>query len=91
MTIQQLRSARVPFTVRSVHDRRRRATITAFSDNDPLGVGAGLGLTLTTAYFSGGGWCLVSDLLKHWDIFDEAERAAARLFPRNPNFKLRTP
>jgi hypothetical protein len=57
----------VPFVVASKHDGRH-ATIEGFSKNDPLGVGGGIFPTTPTAYFAGGGWCLLADLFKHWDL-----------------------
>lgn len=67
MTEQELKAAQAPFFVVSKHDRTQ-ATIVGFSENDPLGVGGGLFDDMATAYFDGGGWCLVRDLMRHWDV-----------------------
>jgi hypothetical protein len=69
MTEQELMdSMPAPFDVVSKNGKQRRATIEGFSKNDPLGVGGGIFPDMPTAYFKGGGWCLVSDLMRHWDI-----------------------
>lgn len=67
MTKQELLKARAPFAVVSKHDGAM-ATVTGFSENDPLGVGGGIFPSMPVAYFEGGGWSLVSDLMRHWDI-----------------------
>lgn len=69
ITETELKEVKAPFEVKSVHDGRV-ATIEGFSENDPLGVGGTMGIIppMATAYFQGGGWCLVADLMKHWDI-----------------------
>jgi hypothetical protein len=67
ITREQLSKLEAPFVVKSVHDGRM-ATVTGFSKNDPLGVGGGMFPDMPTAYFEGGGWCLLPDLMEHWDI-----------------------
>lgn len=67
MTFEELQQVEVPFEVVSVHDKHV-ATVTGFSENDPLGVGGGLFPNMPTAYFEGGGWLLVNHLLKNFDI-----------------------
>lgn len=69
MEINDLRRQIAPFRVVSVHNGNE-AIITGFSENDPLGVGGGMLPNLATVYFDGGGWCLVSDLLEHWELAD---------------------
>lgn len=66
ITRKQIAAAKAPFVVKSIHDGRT-ATVTGFSENDPLGVGGYMGLlpSTPTAYFEGGGWCLLSDLMEH--------------------------
>jgi hypothetical protein len=56
-----------PFNVVSKADGRI-ASIEGFSDNDPLGVGGGAFPNMPTAYFAGGGWVLVDDLIKYWTL-----------------------
>lgn len=72
MTLEECVAATVPFAVRSKHGKKPAiGTIIGFTRTDPLDEG-GLGSTLLgnfpTAYFEGGGWCLVADLLRHWDL-----------------------
>lgn len=76
---EQLSVVEAPVTVYSVHDGRS-ATVTGFSKNDPLGVGGYMGIIpdLATAYFEGGGWCLVRDLCQHWSLDPTRKRRAAK-------------
>ena len=67
MTEEELKSAQAPFKVIS-KVRRSKAVITGFTKNDPLGVGGGVFPDMPTAYFKGGGWMLVADLLRYWDL-----------------------
>jgi hypothetical protein len=69
MTREELAAVKAPFKVKSVHDGHV-AIITGFSENDPLGVGGAMGVipNMPTVYFEGGGWCLVEDLIQHWNI-----------------------
>lgn len=67
MTQQELISTKAPFKVQSIHDGRL-ATIIGFQ-TDPLGVG------LPAAFFEGGGWCVVTDLLKHWNIAGPCDKS----------------
>jgi hypothetical protein len=72
MTREELAAAKAPFKVVSKHGHGE-ATITGFSAKDPLGVGGYMDIlpATPTAYFEGGGWCLVADLLDHWDLADK--------------------
>ena len=63
----ELRAAIVPFKVR-YKGKKRAATVIGFSQNDPLGVGGGLFPDMATAYFKGGGWVLLGDLLQYYEI-----------------------
>lgn len=72
MTCEELASVKAPFKVVSKHGRGE-ATVIGFSANDLLGVGGYMDILPATpsAYFEGGGWCLVPDLLDHWDLADK--------------------
>ena len=61
------RGLSAPFDVISKADGRP-AIIEGFGENDPLGVGGGIFPDMPVAYFKGGGWCLVSDLIDHWQL-----------------------
>lgn len=60
--------ASAPLAVVSRDGKKRTATISGFGENDPLGVGGGIFPDMPVAYFEGGGWCLVADLIEHWDL-----------------------
>ena len=66
MDIEQLKSMKAPFDV--VDKDGNRHTIIGFKQNDPLGVGGGIFPDMPVAYFHGGGWLLVSDVLRHYEI-----------------------
>lgn len=63
-----------PFQVRctigSKRDRRP-VTVIGFTRNDPAGVGGGLLPDMPTAYFEGGGWLLVSDLRRYYEVVEQ--------------------
>jgi hypothetical protein len=69
MTREDLASVKAPFKVVSKHGHGY-GVVTGFSANDPLGVGGYMDLlpNTPTAYFEGGGWCLLPDLMEHWDL-----------------------
>jgi hypothetical protein len=69
MDIEQLKSMKTPFDV--VDKDGNRHTIVGFKQNDPLGVGGGIFPDMPVAYFDGGGWLLVSDVLRHYEIAAE--------------------
>lgn len=69
MDIEQLKSMKAPFDV--VDKNGNRHTIIGFKQNDPLGVGGGIFPDMPVAYFHGGGWLLVSDVLRHYEIAAE--------------------
>lgn len=57
-----------PFKVRLI-GRKKLLTVVGFSERDPLDEGShGIVPPMATAHFEGGGWLLVSDLLKHYEI-----------------------
>lgn len=68
MTLEELKSAKAPFKVRSKVEPKRISIVTGFSQNDPLGVGGGIFPDMPTAYFKGGGWLLVDHLLENYDL-----------------------
>ena len=67
MEIKDLQNVKAPFDVLSIKDGSRH-TIKGFAQNDPLGVGGGFFPDIPVVYFEGGGWILVSDLLRHYEI-----------------------
>jgi hypothetical protein len=67
MTEAELKTAVAPFKVRRI-GKRRTAIVIGFSQNDPLGVGGFPFPELPIAYFEEGGWLLVSDLVKHYEL-----------------------
>ena len=69
MNIEELKSMKAPFDV--VDKDGNRHTIVGFKQNDPLGVGGGIFPDMPVAYFDGGGWLLVSDVLRHYEIAAE--------------------
>lgn len=70
MDIKDLQNVTAPFDVLSIKDGSRH-TIKGFAQNDPLGVGGGSFPDIPVVYFEGGGWLLVSDLLRHYEIAAE--------------------
>ena len=67
MTEQELQTATCPFQVR-FKGKRKPITVEGFSQNDPLGVGGGIFPDIPVAHFKNGGWLLVSDLLRHYEM-----------------------
>lgn len=74
ITAEQMRSVTAPFNVRRP-GHKRVSTITGFSRNDPLGVGGGIFPDMPTAYFEGGGWLLVKDMMRHYELVEIAPDA----------------
>lgn len=69
MNIEELKNMKAPFDV--VDKDGNRHTIIGFKENDLLGVGGGIFPDMPVAYFHGGGWLLVSDVLRHYEIAAE--------------------
>lgn len=67
ITREQLVGLEAPFEVIADNDGRR-ATVTGFSENDPLGVGGGMLPDMPCAYYEGGGWNLVEDMMQHFSL-----------------------
>jgi len=76
MNIEELKSMKAPFDV--VDKDGNRHTIVGFKQNDPLGVGGGIFPDMAVAYFDGGGWLLVSDVLRHYEIATERTALPAK-------------
>lgn len=67
MTRKELLAEKAPFNVRLI-GKKRIVIVTGFAQNDPLGVGGGLFPDMPTAHFKNGGWLLVTDLIKNYEI-----------------------
>lgn len=67
MTEQELRSLKAPVYVQ-YKGKLPRSLVTGFSQNDPLGVGGGMFPDMPVCYFKNGGWLLVTDLLRHYEV-----------------------
>jgi len=72
MKIEELKAAKVPFDVISTQGHTSR--VIGFTQNDPLGVGGGAFEDMPCAWFEGGGWLLVSDLLRYHELLDKTEQ-----------------
>ena len=68
MDIEDLKKVNAPFDVICTKKGGSGGTVIGFSQNDPLGVGGGIFPDIPVAYFKGGGWLLVSDLLRHYEL-----------------------
>lgn len=73
MTIEELKNMVVPFDVVCSLSCGNKSTVIGFSQNDPLGVGGGLLPDIPVAYFAGGGWILVANLLLYYDLCSETK------------------
>lgn len=67
MDMEELKRAKAPFDVIGKKDGSR-GTVIGFKQNDPLGVGGGIFPDMPVAYFEDGGWLLVSDLLRNYEL-----------------------
>jgi len=68
MTIEELKNTTLPFDVVCTIGCSSRGTVIGFSEQDPLDVGGGMFPDMPTVYFKGGGWLLVSHLLRHYEL-----------------------
>lgn len=67
MTKEDLLQQKSPFDVVE-KGKNNRITIEGFAQNDPLGVGGGMFPDMPVAYFKGGGWLLLDDLIDNYEI-----------------------
>ena len=67
MTKDELLSQKAPFEV-TEKGKKKKLTVEGFKQNDPLGVGGGIFPDMPVAYFKGGGWLLVDDLIDNYDL-----------------------
>ena len=74
ITEEQIQNVSAPFKVRKP-GRKTISTVTGFSQNDPLGVGGGIFPDMPTVYFENGGWLLVSDLMRHFELVEATDSA----------------
>ena len=70
MELFEVKTYTAPFVVRH-KTTGETATVSGFSQNDPLGVGGGFFPDMPTVYFEGGGWLLLNDFLKNYDFVME--------------------
>lgn len=66
ITVAELKTIKAPFQVKGPDGDV--ATIKGFSRNDPLGVGGGMLPDMPTVYFEKGGWLLLEDLMRHYEL-----------------------
>ena len=86
MNIEDLKKAKAPFIVVSKKDGST-ATVKGFAQNDPLGVGGGVFPDIPVVHFEGGGWLLVDDFLRHYELQPETKNAAAQALRAIPSDK----
>ena len=80
ITEQQIKTVKAPFYVvgdclrgsRKGQPRKEKPSkVIGFSGNDPLNVGGGLLPNNPSVYFEGGGWGLLTDVMKYHTIVKE--------------------
>ncbi len=71
MTKEDLLKAEAPFlVVKKGGTRTLTLIVEGFTANDPLGVGGGLFPDMPAVFFKGGGWLLVTDLIRNYDLVE---------------------
>lgn len=88
MTYEQLRQCKAPFKVFCKIKGGSDGVVIGFALNDPLGVGGGMFPDIPVAYWKGGGWILVSDLIKNYELKKPKKTKPARS-PRAAGLKGR--
>lgn len=77
---KEINNIKCPFVVGSdyrigkkkgTQKKTNHAEVVGFSKNDPLGVGGGIMPNMATAYFKGGGWLLIGDLMRNYSIIKQ--------------------
>lgn len=68
MSIEDLRQCKAPFNVYCNKEHGADGVVIGFALNDPLGVGGGIFQNEPVAYWQGGGWVLVADLLENYEL-----------------------
>ena len=68
MDLEDLKKVKAPFDVVCKLPNGSGGTVIGFAQNDPLGVGGGIMGDFPVVYFKGGGWLLLADLLRHYEL-----------------------
>lgn len=68
MELEDLKKVKCPFDVVCKLPNGSGGTVIGFAQNDPLGVGGGIMGDIPVVYFKGGGWLLLADLLRYYEL-----------------------
>lgn len=68
MELEDLKKVKCPFDVVCKLPNGSGGTVIGFAQNDPLGVGGGIMGDIPVVYFKRGGWLLLADLLRHYEL-----------------------
>ena len=74
MKLGDIKHKKAPFKVVDKRKKGNPITVKGFSENDPHGVGGGFFANIPCVYFEEGGWILVDDLLKYYELFEEEDK-----------------